>query len=51
MGEENTKCTKNLVIIESNDNNRQDEINKLIKCFEKEMLPLGITCKNWAKPK
>ena len=44
MGEENTKCTKNLVIIESND-------NKLIKCFEKEMLPLGITCKNWAKPK
>lgn len=43
---------KKLVIIESEkDIKRQDEVDKLLKNFEKELMPLGVSCKNWAKPR
>lgn len=43
---------KDLLIIETEKNNsRSQEVKKLLKKFEEELKPLGITCKNWAKPR
>lgn len=41
---------KKLVIVESEKETfRQKEVDTLLKKFEEDLKPLGVTCKNWGK--
>lgn len=48
---ENNKIEENkLIIMESEKNDvRKKEVDKLLKKFQEDLMPLGVTCKNWAK--
>lgn len=43
---------KKLLILEGKkESARSQEVEELLKKFEEELKPLGVSCKNWAKPR